>query len=278
MNPTLLFVMEIKISGERVEKVAGALGFSGALAMSSVGLSGGIGLFWSADVEVDLKIFNAKHIDVVVNAKDGSGFPWRFTGFYGEPKRKKRHLSWALLRCLNSLRSLPWLCMGDFNETMHETEHYSEHVREEWQMRAFREATEDCTLLDLGFSGVPFTWDNMQAAASNVKVKIDRAFRDITLMHKFPVIKVWHINIVESDHCLLVFELNTILSPEFKRSARKFMYENGWQSHNDYGKIVKDLWEAGRRGLGLPGFLSSLKNMQEDLSTWGSTMFGNFKK
>ncbi|XP_071680258.1 uncharacterized protein [Lolium perenne] len=161
---------------------------------------------------------------------------------------------------------------------MHETEHYSEHVREEWQMRAFREATEDCTLLDLGFSGVPFTWDNMQAVASNVKVKIDRAFRDITLMHKFPVIKVWHINIVESDHCLLVFELNTILSPEFKRSARKFMYENGWQSHNDYGKIVKDLWEAGRRGLGLPGFLSSLKNMQEDLSTWGSTMFGNFKK
>jgi hypothetical protein len=34
MNPTLLFVMEIKISGERVEKVAGALGFSAALAMT----------------------------------------------------------------------------------------------------------------------------------------------------------------------------------------------------------------------------------------------------
>jgi hypothetical protein len=67
----------------------------------------------------------------------------------------------------------------------------------------------------------------MQAVASNVKVKIDRDFGDITLMHKFPVIKVWHINMVELDHCLLVSELNTILSPEFKRSARKFRYENG---------------------------------------------------
>jgi hypothetical protein len=45
MNPTMLFVMETKISGERVEKLAGALGLSSALVVNSVGYSAGIGLF-----------------------------------------------------------------------------------------------------------------------------------------------------------------------------------------------------------------------------------------
>jgi hypothetical protein len=269
--------METKISGKRVEKLAGALGFAGAYAVDSDGLSGGIGLFWSTDVVVDIKSFNSNHIDAVVSAKDGSGSPWRFTGFYGESRREKRHLSWTLLRRLHSLRSLPWLCMGDFNETMYGTEHYSEHARDEWQMRAFKEATEDCALLDLGFSGAPYTWDNRQSGASNVKARIDRAFGDITLLHMFPIIKVHHINMVESDHCLLVAELSTHQTPDLRRSARAFRYENVWQSHGDYGKIVKELREGGRRGQGLPGFLSSLKNMQDGLSKWGSATFGNFK-
>jgi hypothetical protein len=236
MDPTLLFVMETKIEGKRVEKLASALGFAGAFAVSSEGLSGGIGLFWSAEVSVDIKSFNMHHIDAVISSKDGSGSPWRFTGFYGESKREKRHLSWTLLRCLYSLRKMQWLCMGDFKETMYGTEHFSEHAREEWQMRAFREATEECELLDLSFSRAPYTWDNREAGLANVKARIDRAFGDITLLHLFPVIKIPHVDMVESDHCLLVAELSTHQAQNRRRSARPFRYENVWQS---MGIIVK---------------------------------------
>jgi hypothetical protein len=47
LDPTLLFVMEPKISAERVEKLKSTFGFSGVFAMDSDGLSSGAGLFWS---------------------------------------------------------------------------------------------------------------------------------------------------------------------------------------------------------------------------------------
>jgi hypothetical protein len=68
------------------------------------------------------------------------------------------------------------LCTGDFNETLYADEHFSSADRPEWQMRGFRQAVEDCSLQDLGFSGVPFTWDNKQQGNANVKARLDRSF------------------------------------------------------------------------------------------------------
>jgi hypothetical protein len=131
LDPTLLFVMETKISAKRVEKLKSTFGFSGVFAVDSDGLSGGVGLFWSSAVTVDIKSYNLHHIDAVIQCKDGSVPPWRFTGIYGESRRENRHLTWTLMRRLHQLRNLPWLCSGDFNETLYSTEHFSEHDRDE---------------------------------------------------------------------------------------------------------------------------------------------------
>ena len=89
-GPTLLFVMETKIRAARVENLKFTLGFEGCFAVNSVGLSGGIGLFWSRDVLVELKNFSTGHIDAVVRKKDQNSFEWRFTGFYGAPRVEDR--------------------------------------------------------------------------------------------------------------------------------------------------------------------------------------------
>ena len=44
-GPILLFVMETKMSGKRVEKLCNALGFNSSFGVDSDGLSGGVGLF-----------------------------------------------------------------------------------------------------------------------------------------------------------------------------------------------------------------------------------------
>ena len=49
---------------------------------------------------------------------------WRFTGFYGEPRRERRHRSWELLHFLSNQSSAPWLCAGDFNEILDATEQF----------------------------------------------------------------------------------------------------------------------------------------------------------
>ena len=52
--PALLFVMETKIRAKRVEDLRARLGFAGCFVIDSEGLSGGLALFRSSDVIVDV--------------------------------------------------------------------------------------------------------------------------------------------------------------------------------------------------------------------------------
>lgn len=79
------------------------------------------------------------------------------------------HHSWRFLRTLFAIPHSAWMCVGDFNETLYATEHFSRAARPEWQMKAFREASDDCSFQDLGWSGAEYTWDNGQGGDANVK-------------------------------------------------------------------------------------------------------------
>ena len=69
----------------------------------------------------------------------------------------------------------PWLMAGDFNEALWQHEHFSRISRGESQMEAFRDTLFVCELLDLGFSGAPYTYDNGQLGIGNVRGRLDRA-------------------------------------------------------------------------------------------------------
>ena len=82
---------------------------------------------------------------------------------------------WEILQRLKTRSQEPWVVIGDFNEAMWQYEHFSNTKRGERQMAEFREALDLCGLTDLGFSGIPWTYDNKKSGARNVKVRLDRA-------------------------------------------------------------------------------------------------------
>jgi hypothetical protein len=94
----------------------GRWGFHNAFGLSSQGFSGGLVMMWKSDMNVVINTFSKFHIDVWITESDG--MMWRFTGFYGEPKRMLRRESWRMLCFLRNESALPWLCSGDFNETL----------------------------------------------------------------------------------------------------------------------------------------------------------------
>ena len=96
------------------------------------------------------------HIDAIVFEEQGMK-KWRFTGFYGHPETRKRGESWTLLENLSG-RSNLLVCMGDFNEIMHAKEKVGGEVRPEGQMRCFHEMINRCSLRDLGYVGLHYTW------------------------------------------------------------------------------------------------------------------------
>lgn len=49
---------------------------------------------------------------------------------------------------------IPWLCVGDFNETLSDSEQFRGCETEEWKMAYFREVVDFCNFTDLGFAGL----------------------------------------------------------------------------------------------------------------------------
>ena len=112
-----------------------------------------------------------RYIDTVID--HGMNDAWRFTGFYGDPDTANQGNSWSLLRDHSSRFSIPWVCLGDFNEIIRAEEKQGWLDRPERQMQGFRDAIDFGGLKDLGFNGFPFTWCNKRPGDQNVWVRLD---------------------------------------------------------------------------------------------------------
>ena len=58
-----------------------------------------------------------------------------------------------MLKFITSSSPLPWVCIGDFNEVLHRSEHTGVQERSAAHIAAFREMVDVCGLTDIGFSG-----------------------------------------------------------------------------------------------------------------------------
>jgi len=137
---------------------------------------------------------------------------------------------------------LPWLCAGDFNEILDATEQFGGLVRLESQMDGFQDVVEVCGFADLGFSGLPWTWDNRQDGDRNVKVWLDRGLATANFLDLFRDITVRHVQTTELDHCCLVIECYR--KDRARRTGQKqFRYENMWKHDPSYLAMVREVCE-----------------------------------
>jgi endonuclease/exonuclease/phosphatase family metal-dependent hydrolase len=134
---------------------------------------------------------------------------------------------WSALRGLKASSMLPWFLVGDFNEALWQHEHLSMCRRSENQMAAFRDALMVCELKDLGFKGVPFTYDNGRRGNANVKVRLDRGLADDRWRDIFSDASVVHIVTPCSDHCALLIKLARESAKGPMRKCKR--YEIMWE-------------------------------------------------
>jgi hypothetical protein len=204
--------------------------------------------------------------------------PWRFTGFYGEPRMVLRKNSWYLLRFFRKQLDLPWLCAGDFNEVLLPEEHFGASERESWQIAGFQELVVDCEFVDLGYSGLPYTWDNWQAGAHNVKTRLDRVFGDHRFLDAMGESAVKILPTVFSDHATVLIEVRVqMVTRGWRRKKKTFRYEHMWQRHDGYEEFVNQAWKTAPTG-NLLYVAASLSGVQTALTTWNDEAFGSVGK
>jgi hypothetical protein len=149
-----------------------------------------------------------------------------------------------MLRNLKNESDLPWCVMGDFNEAMWSFEHFSVTPRPEAQMLAFRETLEVCGLVDIGFSGLPFTFDNRRKGRRNVRVRLDRVVADNAWRNTFVEAKVLHKVSPCSDHCPIM--LQCVQEEATGPQPARRQYEVMWEREVSLPEHIANAWaEAG---------------------------------
>jgi hypothetical protein len=142
-------------------------------------------------------------------------------------------------------------------------------------MLAFRDMLETCELVDLGFSGLPFTYDNNRRGRGNVKARLDRVVADNQWRNLFAEARVIHKTSPCSDHCPILLQCEKEVVQTQRQSFKR--YEVMWEREACLPEYISNAWaEAGpKENLGQikTGLAEVMKRLQE----WSKTKFGSIK-
>ncbi|KAI5583896.1 hypothetical protein BDE02_06G046900, partial [Populus trichocarpa] len=161
IKSNIIFLSENLVDANRIDSLRVDIKYDWCFMMDRMGRGRGLAVFWKNLELVSLLGYSNNHVDMSVVGVDK--FKWRFTCFYGFPERHKRRESWNLLRALSCRSTLPWVCIGDYNDLL-------------WGfILGFREAIMDCKSRDLPLIGYPYTWG--KGCGTNIWVyeRLDRA-------------------------------------------------------------------------------------------------------
>jgi hypothetical protein len=267
----MVFLSETRRSAQHALHLRWRIGLKNAIGVDSEGQGGGLVLFWHENLEVVLLGKSSRFIDVHVKVVELNLWA-RITFVYGEPRVENRHLMWETLRRLRSVSDLPWLVVGDFNETMCSYEHFSACPRLERQIELFCDALSDCELTDIGFTGLPFTYDNGRASEANVRVRLDRAVADTSWRDNFGDARVQHLTLPRSDHCPVIVELRKDIWEN--NDPRIFRYEIMWERADSLVAEIKTAWCSTSDRESLGSLTHVLRNVRTALRRWSKEQFG----
>ncbi|GAA0141803.1 hypothetical protein LIER_02859 [Lithospermum erythrorhizon] len=217
--------METKLHGNEWDNMKNKLKMPQALLVDATARRGGLALLWNRDLEVEVLSFSSHHIEATI--KEDGADPWRMVGFYGHHEVAKRKLSWSLLRFISNSSVLPTIFIGDFDEVFFHYEHVSQaHPRPNWQMNNFRQMAKDYGIIDVGFSGFPFTWCNNFTSPYSTRARLDRGLASKDWMHEFPNAQLIHLSSNTSDHLPLLLNKGT------RRNGIKMANDEYWRQRS----------------------------------------------
>ena len=192
-----------------------------------------------------------------------------FTGFYGHPEASRRGESWDFMRQLHASHSLPWFLIGDFNEILHSDEYWGSGSRPFNQIVEFTRVVDDCSLLDLGFSGLKFTWCNRRFEGNLVYARLDRGLHNLEWLQLFPKTKLSHVPFGFSDHMALLVKLQTDTGSLTIKKHIMFQFKAFWMHDPNCKDIIRSSWDSLQWGTPMFRVMQKIKAIRVALLQWG---------
>ncbi|KAJ8763653.1 hypothetical protein K2173_003125 [Erythroxylum novogranatense] len=257
-RPAVVFLSETKVHGVRMEALRSLFRFDSCFSVDSLGNGGGLSILWSNSVQLSIQSYSANFIDCEIRCSVRS---WRFTGFYGFPESTRRRDSWLLLRSLAARSSLPWLCVGDYNDIAAASEKDGGPPRANFLINGFRAALLDSNLADIFTMGSLFTYVYRGSSSDRVREKLDRACATSSWNSLFENAVCTTLVAPVSDHSPLLVDTDGSLG----RTNRNFRFDNSWLLDNDFFAIVMRSWQGSATAV----LIRRRNKVIDDVQAWG---------
>lgn len=177
-NPELLFLSETLTVSNKIEELSSKLGYSSFYSVDRQGMGGGLAIFWKHNVKGRVVDSSQNHIDIII--KETSNVEWRLTCFYGFPECERHRDSWDFLRTLASTSQLPWCIFGDFNDLLYISDKKGRHPHPQSLMNGFKNAIDDCSLLEVSLQGGNFTCKRVK----ELRIGLERGWIGLSLLSR----------------------------------------------------------------------------------------------
>jgi hypothetical protein len=167
-----------------------------------------------------------------------------------------------------------WLCIGDFNLILSQSDKYGGRPYACSSTDVFHGFLDLFGMIDLGFSGNPYTWTNKRRDHHLIKEHLDRGIANSLWVHLFPHYSVQHLPAHSSYHNPIILDT----APTDLTLPHPFRFEEFWTFDPSYGSTISFAWT--NHFTGSPPFILSkkLKSTKSTLKSWNSTHFGNIQK
>jgi hypothetical protein len=168
----------------------------------------------------------------------------------------------------------PWICIGDFNMILDQSNKsgglpYATSFRD-----FFRTFMNSYGMIDLSFSGNPFTWFNHRKGRHLIKQRLDRDVVSSQWFELFPSYSICYLPAITSDHNALL--LNTISTPY--SLPKPFRFEKFWTKHPECRSVILVAWDSFISGSSAFILAKKLKSTKHALKIWNNLFFGNIQK
>ncbi|KAH7863457.1 hypothetical protein Vadar_017734 [Vaccinium darrowii] len=262
-SPSLFFLSETKNGVTRMEVVKRALGMDGSLWVEPAGLAGGLAVFWKGAQTVEVQRMCSWFIDVKVQATDG-GSSWRLINVYFSSRVEVRKAQWDVFVQYKDCLGEDWAIWGDMNNIVSTDEKQGGVLPVQSNLRDFQDFINTCHLLDLGFSGYPFTWRNNREGEGFIQERLDRVLVSPSWRTRFPHAAVEHLDAIGSDHSALLLQLLRFESP----SRAPFRFDARWVQEEELIPVIQGAWNTQVQGSRFFNVHQKIKTCRVSIQNW----------
>ncbi|KAL8141585.1 hypothetical protein V2J09_014617 [Rumex salicifolius] len=133
--------------------------------------------------------------------------------------------------------------------------------------RLFQQLLDQNGLVDLHFTGAPFTRSRGSGVDFYVAKRLDRAIATMNACLNWPDLIVKHLPTFSSDHTPFLICLKN--PTHSNRRRRPFQFEAAWLSHPNFHNFLHSVWPVDRPPM------TALSVLRRKLITWNKSIFGD---